>query len=63
MSLAASLGGGRRSASPFSRSAFRAARSGGANKRLAAYSTAMESIEAKAEPVEIEPIDSEKATL
>nr|CDS34610.2 hypothetical transcript [Hymenolepis microstoma] len=54
--------GGRRSASPFSRSAFRAARSGG-NKRLAAYSTAMESIEAKAEPVEIEPIDSQKATL
>ncbi|KAM3175666.1 hypothetical protein ACTXT7_008063 [Hymenolepis weldensis] len=54
--------GGRRSASPFSRSAFRAARSRG-NKRLAAYSTAMESIEAKTEPVEIEPIDSEKATL
>ncbi|VDN98048.1 unnamed protein product [Rodentolepis nana] len=54
--------GSRRSASPFSRSAFRAARSGG-NKRLAAYSTAMESIEAKAEPVEIEPIDSQKATL
>uniref|UniRef100_A0A158QBT2 PIPK domain-containing protein n=1 Tax=Hymenolepis diminuta TaxID=6216 RepID=A0A158QBT2_HYMDI len=54
--------GGRRSASPFSRPAFRVARSRG-NKRLAAYSTAMESIEAKTEPVEIEPIDSERATL
>ncbi|CDS42327.1 Phosphatidylinositol 4 phosphate 5 kinase type 1 [Echinococcus multilocularis] len=50
----------RRSTSPFARNAF-CARSG--NKRLAAYSTAMESIEAKTEPVEIEPTDSEKATL
>ncbi len=52
--------GGRRSASPFSRNAFRA-RSG--NKRLTAFSTAMESIEAKAEPVEIEPADPENSTL
>ena len=51
---------GRRSASPFTRNAF-SARLG--NKRLTAYSTAMESIEAKAEPVEIEPMDSGKVTL
>ncbi|KAL5962393.1 Phosphatidylinositol 4-phosphate 5-kinase type-1 alpha [Taenia solium] len=51
---------GRRSTSPFTCNAFRA-RTG--NKRLTAYSTAMESIEAKTEPVEIEPTDSERATL
>lgn len=51
---------GRRSTSPFACNAFRA-RTG--NKRLTAYSTAMESIEAKTEPVEIEPTDSERATL
>ncbi|VDK47404.1 unnamed protein product [Taenia asiatica] len=51
---------GRRSTSPFTCNAFRS-RTG--NKRLTAYSTAMESIEAKTEPVEIEPTDSERATL
>ena len=54
------INAGRRSASPFTRNAFRS-RLG--NKRLTAYSTAMESIEAKAEPIEIEPMDSGKATL
>ncbi|VDD80918.1 unnamed protein product [Mesocestoides corti] len=50
----------RRSVSPFNRSAFRTKLG---NKRLTAFSTAMESIEAKVEPVEIEPTDPGKATL